>query len=221
MAFRGWPVEAIEFYEGLEADNSKAYWHEHKSVYDAVVKGPMDELLGELAEEFGPGRVFRPNRDIRFSADKSPYKTAIAANIGGDNYLQFSARGLGAGSGMWMMAPDQLDRYRRAVDDDGTGRALERLIEVARRADLEITGHDRLKTAPKGYPRDHPRVELLRHKGVIAWKEWPAGAWLGKASATRRIVDLFRAARPLNEWLAAWVGESHESHPTGATSTSR
>ncbi len=211
MSFRGWPAEAIEFYEGLEADNSKAYWQERKPVYDAVVKAPLDELLGALAEEFGPGRVFRPNRDIRFSADKSPYKTAIAATVGGDNYVQFSARGLGAGSGMWMMAPDQLDRYRRAVDDDGTGRALESLIEVARRAKLEITGHDRLKTAPRGYPRDHPRVELLRNKGVIAWQEWPAGAWLGKASAKARVVDLFRAARPLNEWLATCVGASEST----------
>jgi len=211
MSFRGWPAEAIEFYEGLEADNSKAYWQDHKPVYDTVVKGPMDELLGALVEEFGPGRVFRPNRDIRFSADKSPYKTAIAANVGGYHYVQFSARGLGAGSGMWMMTPDQLSRYRRAVDSDGTGRALEDLIEVARRAKLEITGHDRLKTAPKGYPRDHPRVELLRYKGVIAWKEWPAGAWLGKASAKQRVVDLFRAARPLNEWLATCVGVSEST----------
>jgi len=155
--------------------------------------------------------VFRPNRDIRFSADKSPYKTVVAANVGGDNYVQFSARGLGAGSGMWMMAPDQLGRYRQAVDDDGTGRALEGLIEVARKAKVEITGHDCLKTAPKGYARDHPRVELLRNKGVIAWKEWPAGAWLGMAAAKQRIVDLFRAARPLNEWLATCVGPSEST----------
>jgi len=102
--------------------------------------------------------------------------------------------------------PDQLDPYRRAVDDEDTGTAMEGLIEVARRANLEITGHDRLKTAPKGYPRDHPRVGLLRNKGVIAAKEWPARAWLGRASAKQRIVDLFPAARPLNEWLATCRG---------------
>jgi len=177
MSFRGWPVEAVEFYEGLEADNSKAYWSAHRPVYDAAVKGPLDELLSELAGEFGPGRVFRPNRDIRFSADKSPYKTAIAATVGRDNYVQFSARGLGAGSGMWRMAPDQL------------------------------------KTAPRGYPRDHPRVDLLRNRGLITWKEWPAGAWLGKASAGRRVAELFRTARPLNEWLANCVGASQSAAP--------
>src|SRR3981081_383623 len=82
MAFRGWPVEAIEFYEGLEADNSKAYWQDHKSVYEQCVQRPMKELLAELAPEFGEGKIFRPYRDVRFSADKSPYKTAIAATLG-------------------------------------------------------------------------------------------------------------------------------------------
>jgi len=102
VSFRGWPADAVEFYEGLEADNSKAYWQEHKRVYDAVVKGPMDDLLGELAEELGPGRVFRPNRDIRFSAGKSPYKTAIAASASAPTTSCSSrpgARGPGAGCG--------------------------------------------------------------------------------------------------------------------------
>src|SRR5204863_1827323 len=79
VAFRGWPTEALEFYEGLEADNSRTYWLDHKETYDKQVYGPMADLLAELEPEFGPGRIFRPNRDVRFSADKSPYKTAIAA----------------------------------------------------------------------------------------------------------------------------------------------
>src|SRR6476469_1302046 len=106
MAFRGWPVEAIEFFEGLEADNSKAYWQDHKTVYDESVRKPMDELLEELRSEFGEGKVFRPYRDVRFSADKSPYKTAIAASLEDGGYLQLSSEGLGVGSGMYMMATD-------------------------------------------------------------------------------------------------------------------
>src|SRR5271154_1030364 len=97
-AFRGWPAEALEFYEGLEADNSKVYWSQHKAVYAEAVQGPMAELLAELADEFGQGRIFRPHRDVRFSSDKSPYKTAIAATLGA-GYLQLSADGLAAGSG--------------------------------------------------------------------------------------------------------------------------
>ena len=76
---------------------------------------------------------------------------------------------------------------------------------------IDITGHDVLKTAPKGYPKDHPRIELLRYKGLVAWKEWPAGAWLGKKTAKDRVVDFFRATRPLNAWLNRTVGDSTAS----------
>ncbi|HVF14301.1 MAG TPA: DUF2461 domain-containing protein [Acidimicrobiales bacterium] len=208
MSFKGWPPEAIEFYEGLEADNSKSYWMAHRTVYEAQVKGPMEELLAELAPEFGEGKVFRPNRDVRFSADKSPYKTAVAAMAGDLGYVQLSAKGLGVGSGMWMMAADQLERYRRGVDDDGSGEELVAIVAEARTHKLDITGHDTLKTAPRGYPKDHPRIELLRNKGLIAWKEWPPGAWLGTRKAKDRIVDFLHAAQPLNRWLEARVGPS-------------
>src|SRR5262249_45007728 len=108
MAFRGWPAEALEFYEGLEADNSKAYWTAHKAVYEERVRRPMAELLDELSAEFGPGKIFRPNRDVRFSADKSPYKTSIAATLERGGYVQLSAHGLAAGRGIYVMASDQL-----------------------------------------------------------------------------------------------------------------
>ncbi len=210
MTFRGWPVEALEFFEGLEADNTKTYWQANKTVYETLVRAPMEELLAELEPQWGEGKIFRPYRDIRFSADKSPYKTSIAAMIG-DGYVQLNAEGLGAGAGMWEMAPDQLERYRKAVDADRTGGKLTRVVEKAKTAKLDITGHGVLKTAPKGYPKDHPRVDLLRYKGIIAWKEWPAGAWLGTAKAKDRIVEFLRNAKPLNEWLDANVGPSRPS----------
>ncbi|MEA2844032.1 MAG: hypothetical protein QOJ69_1703 [Actinomycetota bacterium] len=208
MAFKGWPAEALEFYDGLEADNSKAYWQEHKAVYDEMVKGPMDELLAELAPEFGPGKVFRPNRDVRFSADKSPYKTAMGATVGEAGYVQLTAKGLGAGRGMWIMAADQLERYRSAVAADATGDELVGIVDAIRAARIDVTGHHRLKTAPKGYPSDHPRIELLKNKGLIAWKDWPAGAWMGKRSAKDRVVEFLRTSRPLSGWLDANVGAS-------------
>jgi uncharacterized protein (TIGR02453 family) len=207
MAFRGWPVEALEFFEGLEADNSKTYWMEHKEEYENVVRGPMEELVAELAPTLGEGKIFRPYRDVRFSADKSPYKTNIAAVIG-DGYVHLDARGLGVGSGMWHMEPDQLQRYRAAVDDDRTGKELERIVAKAKAAGIEATGHDQLKSAPKGYPKDHPRIELLRSKGLITWKEWPAGAWLGTAKAKDRVVEFLKASKPLNRWLNNHVGQS-------------
>ena len=210
MAFRGWPVEAIEFYEGLEADNSKTYWQANKTVYLEAVRTPMDALLGELAAEFGEGRIFRPNRDVRFSSDKSPYKTAIGAMVSDGGYVQLSAKGLAAGSGMWVMAPDQLERYRRSVDGDDTGQELERIIGQATGLGIHVTGHEVLKSVPRGYPKDHPRLDLLRNKGLTAWTEWPAGAWLGKPSARARVIKFFRLARPMNEWLAVHVGPSNQ-----------
>jgi len=208
MAFKGWPAEAIEFFEGLEADNSKAYWQHHKAVYDEMVRAPMDELLAELAPEFGAGRVFRPYRDVRFSADKSPYKTAMGASLENGGYVQLSANGLGAGCGMYEMAADQLDRYRRAVDDDRSGKALVRLVTAATEKGIEVSAHEVLKTAPRGYPRDHPRAELMRHKGLITWKAWPVGAWLGTKQANTRVVEFLRASRPLMDWLEKHVGAS-------------
>jgi uncharacterized protein (TIGR02453 family) len=208
VAFRGWPAEALEFYEGLEADNSKAYWTAHKDVYDQMVYAPMAELLRELEAEFGAGKVFRPYRDVRFSADKAPYKTNIGATVERGGYIQLSASGLAAGNGMYMMAADQLERYRRAVDHDETGEELRALMAEIARKGIDVSGHDELKTAPRGYPRDHPRVDLLRYKGVVAWKEWPVAAWLGTAAAKRRVVEFLRASQPLMQWLDSRVGRS-------------
>lgn len=209
VTFRGWPAEALEFYEGLAADNSAAYWNAHKAVYEQKVYAPMVALLAELEAEFGAGKIFRPYRDVRFSPDKSPYKTAIAATLERGGYLQLSANGLAAGTGMYMMDTGQVARYRRAVDNDKTGEELRALMARIAGKGIEVGGHEQLKSAPRGYPRDHPRIDLLRHKGVVAWIEWPAAAWLGTAAAKRRVVDFLRVSRPLQDWLDAHVGPSH------------
>lgn len=208
MAFGGWPAEAIEFFEGLEADNSKVYWEAHKATYERCVRGPLMELLQELAPDFGSAKVFRPYRDVRFSRDKSPYKTNIAAMVGDTGYLSLSAEGLGVGSGMYHLAPDQLERYRRAVADDVTGAELAPVAAALRKKGHELIAHDRLKTAPKGYAKDHPRVELLRCKGLAAFRQWEPAAWLGTRKAKDRVVDGLRAGLPLGRWLAAHVGPS-------------
>jgi uncharacterized protein (TIGR02453 family) len=208
MTFRGWPAEALEFFEGLEAENTKAYWERNKQVYQDVVRTPMEELLAELEPDWGPGRIFRPYRDVRFSKDKSPYKTAIGATVGGSGYVHLDARGLAAGSGMWEMAPDQLERYRAAVDHDRSGRALVDVVARVRSQGIDVTGHDELKTAPRGYAKDHPRVDLLRYKGLVAWQEWPAAAWLGTKRAKDRVVGFLERSRPVAEWLKQNVGSS-------------
>jgi uncharacterized protein (TIGR02453 family) len=206
VAFRGWPAEAIEFYEGLEADNSKTYWQAHKTEYEQLVREPMQLLLADLTPEFGEGRIFRPYRDIRFSADKSPYKTSIAASLSAGGYIQLSADGLGAGCGMYELDTDQLDRYRRAVVDDRSGAELAKIVSATKKRGINVTAHETLKTAPRGYPKDHPRAELLRHKGLVSWKQWPVGSWLGTSQAKKRVVDFLHASAPLKGWLATHVG---------------
>ncbi len=205
MAFTGWPVEAIEFFEGLEDDNSRAYWQAHKSVYLECVKGPMEALLAELEAEFGPGRVFRPNRDVRFSNDKSPYKLNCAAQLTG-GYVSISADEMFAGSGLYMPMPEQLKRLRAAIDADRTGRELEGIVAALRKAKYDVGAHETLKTAPRGYPKDHPRIELLQLKGIVMSKAWPVGGWLGTKKAKDRVVATLDAARPLNAWIAEHVG---------------
>jgi uncharacterized protein (TIGR02453 family) len=212
MTFSGWPEEALDFYDGLEADNSKAYWTANKATYEACVLGPMSELVDELSADFGEGKIFRPYRDVRFSKDKSPYKTAIGA-VMGDGYIQLSAKGLAVGNGMYSMAPDQLDRYRQAVASDVTGGELVAVIGAVRQHKITVHGHEVLKTAPRGYPADHPRIELLRYKGVVAWQEWPVEPWLTTPAAKKHITGFLVATRPLAAWLATHVGASTAEPP--------
>jgi uncharacterized protein (TIGR02453 family) len=206
MAFGGWPEEALDFYDGLEADNSKSYWTEHKAFYTEKILAPMTELAEELAGEFGEPKIFRPYRDVRFSRDKSPYKTHIGAVIGGTGYVQLSAEGLGAGAGRWQLDPGQLARYREAVARDHPGAELEDIVAVLGQAGVAVHGHGALKTAPRGYPADHPRIALLRYKGLTAWQQWPVEPWLETGAAKDHLAAFFRTAQPLCSWLAAHVG---------------
>jgi len=207
MSFSGWPEEALDFYDGLAADNSKSYWSEHKAIYEQMVLLPMTELTEELAAEFGEPKIFRPYRDVRFSADKSPYKTHIGAVIGGTGYVQLSAEGLGAGAGMWQMGPEHLERYRAAVASDDPGAELEQVIALIEKADVTVHGHGALKSAPRGYPADHPRIALLRYKGLTAWKQWPVEPWLETAAAKDRLISFFRTVQPLCSWLTTHVSQ--------------
>jgi uncharacterized protein (TIGR02453 family) len=208
MTFRGWTDAILDFYEGLEADNSRSYWQAHKLVYDEQVREPMQELLTELTDEFGEAKIFRPNRDIRFSADKTPYKTRIAATLGGRAYVQVSADGLAVASGTYLFASDQLARYRRAVALDLTGEPLTTIVDNVRAAGLTITAAGALKTAPRGYPKDHARIELLRMKGLVTWEQWPVEPWLATAEAKDKVIAVLRASLPLASWLDDHVGAS-------------
>jgi uncharacterized protein (TIGR02453 family) len=206
MAFGGWQAEALEFYAGLENDNSRDYWTARKAVYQERVLGPMEELIEALAPEFGDPKIFRPYRDIRFSHDKTPYKTHIGATLGSSFYVQLSADGLSAGAGRWHLEPAELTRYRAAVaGPDGAELAAE--VESLRAAGVEVHGHGTLKTAPRGFTADHPRIELLRHKGLTTWQHWNPAPWLASGAPLAKLQSFYRTCHGLCDWLASHIGE--------------
>lgn len=213
--FGGFPPEGVEFFVGLGRDNTREYWTSHVEVWQRAVRDPFGALTAELADEYGTFHIFRPNRDVRFSKDKSPYKDhqgAVTEGEGGEMYyVALSADGLFVASGMHQMAKDQLDRYRRAVDDPASGVELEGLVAALERR-YEIGGRE-LSTAPRGYPRDHPRVRLLQHKGVTAGRHLGTPAWLATRRARSRIVEVWSGAAELNDWLARHVGPSELPPP--------
>jgi uncharacterized protein (TIGR02453 family) len=210
--FRGWPPDAFAFYEGLEADNSRTYWQANKPVYDESVKEPFLALSDAIAREFGELRVFRPNRDTRFAKDKSPYKTnaaAVSESEGGSRYyVSLSSDGLFVGTGYYALASDQLERWRQSVADNKTGPAIAKIVADAHKKKYETGAHDSLKTAPRGYDKEHPRVELLRQKGLYMGKQYPLAKWMHGAGALEKIVVVWRDAKPMNRWLDKHVGPS-------------
>jgi uncharacterized protein (TIGR02453 family) len=208
MSFTGIPIAALDFYEDLEGDNSKAFWVAHKHVYDESVKAPMDALVAELAPEFGAAKLFRPYRDVRFSKDKTPYKTHQGAWFGESScYLHVSAAGLLLAAGYWDTASPQVERLRRAVADDVAGPALERAITAVTKAKWEIGGQQ-LTRVPAAYPKDHPRADLLRFKTLTAGRELGAPEWLSTPRAKNEIAKAWRAMAPLTVWLNTHVGAS-------------
>jgi uncharacterized protein (TIGR02453 family) len=210
--FEGFPPEALDFYEALEADNTKVFWTENKHVYDEAVKQPLLRLCDHLAAEFGAAKVFRPYRDVRFSKDKTPYKTAQGAVLGmgegaGAQYVQISAAGLLVAAGFHEMASDQVQRYRESVDDEALGTQLAAVLDAIRDAGHTVAG-EQLKTRPRGYPEDHPRLDLLRYKTLTAWHEYPPQPWMHSAELADVVARDWRQMAPLNAWLERNVGAS-------------
>ena len=208
MTFDGISFAALDFYEDLEADNSKSFWTAHRHLYDEQVKAPLQELAAELSEEFGTAKFFRPFRDVRFAKDKTPYKTHQGVYFAESRrYLQVSAAGLYASGGFYEMASDQVARYRRAVAEDLPGQSLVQVIKAAEKSKLEIRG-DQLSRIPSGFAKDHPREGLLRHKSIWATREFGSPDWLPTPRAKAEVVKAWRAMQPLIDWLEKNVGQS-------------
>jgi uncharacterized protein (TIGR02453 family) len=209
VSFHGFPPECFEFYEGLEADNTKVFWQANKATYEGSVRASMEDLCEELGD-YGKFHLFRPYNDLRFAKGRPPYKTAqgaVTESEGGCGYyLQVSAEGLMAAAGYYMMAKDQLSRFRAAVDDERSGREIAELADGLARSSYSIGAHDELKTAPRGYAKDHPRIELLRRGGLMAWRSWPVASWMHSKKAAGKVRDAWEGAGAMCAWLDLNVG---------------
>ena len=214
MAFTGFPSAAFSFYEQLATHNAKAWWEKHRSTYDEAIKVPITELLAELAEEFGEGKVYRPYRDARFSKDKTPIKDHQGAVVmiedGVGYYVQVSAAGLMVGGGLYAPASGQLARLRAAIDSPAAATLESELAKLRRsRPAWDIDGAP-LKTRPKGYDADHPRIELLRMTRLIFTRTYGDEKMLASRKALDVVRRDWRAIAPANEWLADHAGPEED-----------
>jgi uncharacterized protein (TIGR02453 family) len=202
--FAGFPVAALDFYDDLEMDNTKSFWEAHKAVYDEAVLRPMKALTGALEAEFGAAKVYRPYRDVRFAKDKTPYKTHQGAFVRVAEatgwYLQVGAPGVMIGGGFYHADGPTLARVRTAIDEERRGTELEKLIKSLRRKGFELGG-DTLKTSPRGYDADHPRIDLLRHKSIILRQDYGFDELIHTPKLLTRIRKDWNSLRPLIEWV--------------------
>ena len=204
--FTGFPETALDFYDDLELDNTRSFWEAHKHVYAESVRAPMEALTAALSEEFGTAKIFRPYRDVRFAKDKTPYKNHQGAFVAQGPatgwYVQVGAPGIRVGAGFYRAEAPDLARIRTAIDTEHSGEELERILASLESDGFSIEG-EQLKTTPRGYPGDHPRIGLLRHKSLAAGKSYGFEKVIHTPELLDRVRTDWRALRPLVEWIAA------------------
>ena len=200
-AFDGFPVAALDFYDDLEMDNTKSFWTAHKETYDTAVKAPMTALVAALEPEFGKAKLFRPYRDVRFAKDKTPYKTHqggfVQAGPGTGWYVQVGAPGVRVGRRLLRLRLAAAGRVpgRRSTTTAAAPQLRTDRRPRCRRQGWELGG-ETLKTTPRGYDADHPRIDLLRHKSMT----------LGKSYGFEPVIHTAGAARPGPRRLARRPG---------------
>lgn len=208
--FTGFPVAALDFYDDLEMDNTKSFWTAHKETYETAVRVPMTALVTELEEEFGKAKVFRPYRDVRFAKDKTPYKTHQGAFVpSGPStgwYVEVAAPGVRVGVGFYEASSPRLAAIRDAISVDPSGAELEEILAQLTGAGWTLGG-DKLKTSPRGYDAEHPRIELLRHRSMTLGKSYGFEPVIHTAELVDRVREDWREARPFVEWVGTYTGE--------------
>jgi uncharacterized protein (TIGR02453 family) len=204
--FHGFPEAALDFYDDLEMDNTKSFWAAHKDVYESAVRGPMTSLVAALEPEFGPAKIFRPYRDVRFAKDKRPYKdhqgAFVAAGPATGWYVEVGAPGVRVGAGFYDAGSERLAAIRAAIDAERTGTELVGILDGLRADGWTLDG-ETLKTSPRGYAVDHPRIELLRHKSMAIGRSYGFDPVIHSPQLLDRVRTDWRAAAPFVEWIRA------------------
>ena len=202
--FTGFPEAALDFYDDIEMDNTKTFWEAHREVYATAVAAPMKALTAALADEFGDAKIFRPYRDVRFAKDKTPYKTHqgafVAKGPSTGYYVQVGAPGVRVGVGYYEASGPRLASIREAIVEQRRGAELEDILAALTSSGWELGG-DRLKTAPRGYDADHPRIELLRHKSMTLGKAYGFDPIIHTPELVEQVRADWRAATPFVEWV--------------------
>ncbi len=217
QGFTGFPPELFTFLGGLEANNSKAYWQANRHIWTKVIQPTVEHLMADLEPEFGALRTFRPNRDVRFSKDKSPYKTWLGITtsdraVGGiGSFLRVEASGMRLAAGAMVFASDQIQQFRAAIDNAASAKEFESICATLEGKKLPVgpgTEAQVLRRPPPGYKADHPRLELLKWKGAVVVKAYDRAAWMSKPEALERIRDVWATAEPLVDWINDHIGAS-------------
>lgn len=210
QAFTGFTEAALDFYDDLEMDNTRAFWEAHEDVYRASVKAPMTALVTALEPEFGTAKIFRPFRDVRFAKDKTPYKTHQGAYVGVGPacgwYVEIAARGVRTGAGFYDASAADLARIRASIANEVTGDRLGKILAKLKRAGFTVGG-DRLKTSPRGYDADHPRIDLLRHRSLTVTRDYGFEPIIHTPEFADAVRADWKATRALVDWVSERLGD--------------
>jgi uncharacterized protein (TIGR02453 family) len=211
MTFTGFPADAFAFYAELDqvqqGDPARArqWWQANKPRYESSVREPAEALAAELADEFGSLKIFRPYKDVRFSADKRPYKDhlgMVSTDVSRTaHYFQLSERGVMIGGGLYQPSREQLARFREIVDDVRAAGDLEAAVEAATDAGFTLMTEGAVATAPRGYRVDHPRIGLLRLTHLAVGRSHDVESWMSSPEFAERVREGWRVVSAWNAWL--------------------
>ena len=204
--FVGFPRESFVFFAKLAKNNNREWFQPRKQEYERICQSPLKALAAALDPPLGSSKLTRIYRDIRFSKDKSPYKTHVSTMVRG-NFLSLSAKGLYVGTGVYMPEPAALRTMREAINDERSGAALATLVASLRKRGYTVGSHEVLASVPRGYSTDHPRLELLRMKDIHAGRTLKPSE-VSSAHAVGKVRRVISDIAPLRQWLLQHVGRS-------------